>query len=268
METLNFTQEGEVAILRLQRPHRMNAVTEQMYEELQSTLAAAAADDDIRAVVLTGSTAERPDGTRREAFCAGADLKEHAAGTRTTWDKREYLLLAHETTRQLYNFPKPVIAAVNGPARGAGAEIALNCDLVLMADSATLAFTETGLGTFVGGGCTRHLVELVGMSRAKWLIYSGEVIDGPAAVACGLAINSLPLPQLLPEAMAMARRLAGRAPISMRFAKSLLQAAPQRDLETVLLAETEAILACMQTEDWQEGIESFADKRNPEFKGR
>ncbi len=209
-ETLKLETHGSTLVVRLSRPHRMNAVIEQMYAELQQVLAGEARDESVRAVVLTGCTVDRPDGSRREAFCAGADLKEHAAGTRTSWQKREYILMAHETTRQLYEFPKPVVAAVNGPARGAGAEMALNCDFVLMADSATLAFTETGLGTFVGGGVTRHLVELLGPARARWLIYSGEVVDGPGAVALGLALSSHPVERLLPAALEVAGHLAGR----------------------------------------------------------
>ena len=267
-ETIRVTREGPVAIVRLYRPHRMNAVIEQMYEELQQALAEAASDDAVRVVVLTGCTIERADGTRKEAFCAGADLKAHGTGQRTEWDKRVYILAAHETTRILHEFPKPVIAAVNGAARGAGVEMAMCCDFVLIAETATMAFTETGLGTFVGGGVTRHLVLQVGMTTAKWLVYTGEVIDGPRAVELGIALRSLPLAELHPAAIELAQRLAARAPISIRFAKEHLQAAPDRDLKTALLAETEAILACMKTEDWAEGISSFSDKRRPEFKGR
>jgi enoyl-CoA hydratase len=266
--TIQVTREGSIAVIRLNRPARMNAVIEQMYDELQEALASAKADDTVRAVVLTGCPVTRPDGTRKEAFCAGADLKAHGTGTRTEWDKRVYILAAHETTRLLHEFPKPVIAAVNGAARGAGVEMALCCDFVLMAETATMAFTETGLGTFVGGGVTRHLVQQVGMTTAKWLVYTGDVIDGPRAVELGIALQSLPLEDLHRTAMALASRLAARAPVSLQFAKEHLQAAPDRDLKTALLAETEAILACMKTEDWAEGISSFSEKRNPEFKGR
>lgn len=266
-ETILVERDGPVAIVRLNRPERMNAVIEQMYLELQDALRAAAADGGVRALVLTGSVRRRPGGDK-PAFCAGADLKEHAAGTRTPWQRRQYVTLAHDTTRQLYEWPGPVIAAINGPARGAGAEMALNCDVVLIADSATIAFPETGLGTFVGGGVTAHLTRLVGIAKAKHLVYSGEVLDGPAAVAAGLARASYPLDRLLPEALRLAHNYAGKAPISMALAKQLIQAAPGRDLETVLLAETEAILACMTTEDWQEGVDAFAEKRTPTYRGR
>jgi enoyl-CoA hydratase len=266
-ETILFERREMVGIVRLNRPERMNAVIEQMYRDLQAVLDRMQTDDEVRALVLTGTVWKRESG-EKQVFCAGADLKEHAKGERTAWQKREYIFLAHETTRRIYEFPKPIIGAINGPARGAGAEMALNCDVLFMADSATIAFPETGLGTFVGGGVTRHLTDLIGMARARHLIYSGEVLDGKQAIAMGLALRSLPDDRLLDESIRYARLLASRAPISMAFAKRLLRQAPGRDLETVLLAESEAILACMNTEDWHEGIASFAQKRTPEYKGR
>jgi enoyl-CoA hydratase len=267
LETVIYEERGHLGVIRLNRPERMNAVIEDMYRDLQVVLEQARSTAAIRALILTGSVWHRPEGDK-QAFCAGADLKKHSAGDRTPWQKRGYIHLAHETTRLLYELPKPLIAAINGPARGAGAEMALNCDFVIMADNATIAFPETGLGTFVGGGVTSHLPQLVGMTMAKRLIYTGEVLDGPAAVACGLALSSVSLDQLMPTAEALASRLAERAPISMSFAKEQLRKAPGRDLRTVLLVEAEAILACMKTEDWAEGIASFREKRNPDFKGR
>jgi len=266
-ETILYDREGRVGVVRLNRPERMNAVIEQMYYDLQSVLEDARNDDGIRALILTGTTWKRDKGDK-EAFCAGADLKKHSADERTPWQKREYIFLAHETTRQLHDFPKPVVVAVNGPARGAGSEMALNGDLLLMADTATIGFPETGLATFVGGGVTSHLVKLVGMMKAKELVYTGRILDGPAAVNVGLALKSVPLEMLLPEALQLATLLAEKAPVSMAFAKKLLHKAPLWDLETVLLAEAEAILACMNTDDWHEGVKSFTEKRQPEYKGR
>lgn len=266
LETVIYEKRERVGLIRLNRPERMNAVIEQMYLDLQTVLAEAGADLQVRALVLTGCVRKSPKGDK-QAFCAGADLKAHAEGERSEWAKRAYIQLAHETTRRLYRFEKPVVAAINGPARGAGVEMALCCDFILMADTASLAFTETGLGTFVGGGATAHLARMVGLQQAKRLVYLGEVLDGAAAVALGLALASHPVERLEQAALALAERLAARAPISLAFAKDLLQRAPGRDLETVLLAETEAILACMKTADWREGIASFAEKRAPVFEG-
>ncbi len=267
LDTVLFERCGAVGLIRLNRPERMNAVIEQMYLDLNTLLDEAEADADLRALVLTGSVRQGPDGPK-PAFCAGADLKAHAAGERSPWQKRAYIQLAHRSSYRLYRFAKPVIAAINGPARGAGFEMALNCDFILMADTASLAMTETGLGTFIGGGATAHLPRLVGLQQAKRLVYLGEVLDGPAAVAAGLALASHPLQRLEAEALALAERLAERAPVSLQLAKDLLQRSAERDLHTVLLAETEAILACMTTADWQEGLDAFAEKRRPSFQGR
>ncbi len=234
LKTVLYERDGQVGVLRLNRPERMNAVIERMYLDIQAVLDEARGDPEIRALVLTGTVWEREDGDK-QAFCAGADLKKHAAGERTPWQKREYILLAHEITRRLYELEKPTIAAVNGPARGAGAEMALCCDFIFMADEATLAFTETGLGTFVGGGVTRHLTRLVGMARAKELIYTGRILDGQEAVDFGLALRSYPEKEILSAAIDFGEELALRAPVSLAFAKELIQLSQQRDLHTVLM---------------------------------
>lgn len=266
-DTLIYQKRDRVALIRLNRPERMNAVIEQMYLDLLAVFDEIAGDDQVRAVILTGTSLMR-DGKPKQAFCAGADLKEHAADRRNPAQKRDYIMLAHRATGRLFELSKPVIAAVNGPARGAGAELALNCDFVFMADEASLAFSETGLGTFVGGGVTRHLVERLGIQAAKWLVYSGKVLNGPQAVACGLALRSYPIAELERESLSFAEQLAGRAPVSLAFAKRLLQAGLGRDLPAVLQDEAEAILACMDTADWHEGIASFTEKREPHFDGK
>ena len=254
-------------ILRLNRPERMNAVSEEMYLEIADLLQRYREDDTVRVVILTGSVRIK-DGVEKQAFCAGADLKKHSTGERTHAQKRNYIEQGHETTRLLYSYPKPIIAAVNGPARGAGAELAFACDFMIMSDTATIAFPETGLGTFVGGGVTLHLPRIVGLMKAKELIYTGRALDGAAAVAMGIALYSYPMATFMENVMAFAAGIARKAPISIAMAKKHLQRSGKLDLETVLQLEADAILACMDTEDWQEGVDSFAQKRNPLYKGR
>jgi enoyl-CoA hydratase len=266
-ETIIKTVRNNIGIISLNRPERMNAVSEEMYREMQDLLAQFGADESIRVVVLTGSVRVK-DGVEKQAFCAGADLKKHSSGERTHRDKRKYIELAHETTHSLYAFPKPVIAAVNGPARGAGAEMALACDFIFMSDEATLAFPETGLGTFVGGGVTVHLARTVGLMRAKELIYTGKVVNAAMAVEMGLALVRRPVKELMDAVLEFAQSMTGKAPLSMAMAKRFLQEGHRRDLATVLSLETDAILSCMDTEDWQEGVDAFAQKRKPVYKGR
>lgn len=266
-ETIRFETRGPVAVIRLHRPHRMNAVIEEMYVELARAMERIRDDGLIRAAILTGCTRVK-DGVEKQAFCAGADLKKHSAQERTPQQKRAYIELAHETTRQLAELPVPVIAAVNGPARGAGAEMAISCDLIFMAKSATIAFPETSLGTFIGGGSTYHLPRLVGVACARELVYTGRVVDGQEAVALGLATRVLPVEDLLDRALELAVELASRAPVSMAHAKRFLNESSHLDLSTAVERETEAILSCMETRDWAEGIRAFAEKRKPEFEGK
>lgn len=266
-ETIRYRVEDHVGVIQLHRPERMNAVVEEMYLELRDVLKNAETDGTVRSLILTGSVLKK-DGKEKQAFCAGADLKKHAAGERTHGEKRDYILLAHETTGMVYHFPKPILAAINGPARGAGAEMALNCDFIFMAHEATIAFPEAGLGTFVGGGVTFLLPRILGLAAAKELIYTGRPIDGKAAVSLGLALRSCPVEDLLQEATLFARLLAEKAPLSMRFAKKWLQESHRMDIDTMLLLEADAILQCMDTEDWHEGVRAFAEKRKPIYRGR
>lgn len=266
-QTINFTVEDALGIIHLNRPERMNAVIEEMYHELQDVLSTIESNPAIRTVILTGSVLER-DGKKKQAFCAGADLKKHAGGERTAAQKRDYIMLAHETTLKMYRFPKPIIAAVNGPARGAGAEMALNCDFVFMADDATIAFPETSLGTFVGGGVTGLLPRIVGLTTAKELIYTGRVLDGRNAVDMGLALRSYPVETLLEETKTFAGLLSEKAPYSLQLAKKWLHESPGNEMESVVLQEAEAILSCMATEDWHEGVRAFQEKRKPVYQGK
>lgn len=264
--TIEYLQADSIGIIRLNRPHRMNAVIEEMYIEIQQALKAAEKDAAVRTVILTGSVLEK-NGVVKQAFCAGADLKKHAEGDRTEAQKRKYIMLGQYATKALYEFPKPTIAAINGPARGAGVEMALNCDFVFMANNATIALTETGLGTFIGGAVTYNLVRMVGLQAAKEIVYTGTVINGEKAVELGLALRTYPIEELFTQTIEFARLLAARAPVSLYWAKKRIQQMYGFDHDTVLLLEADAVFSCMNTEDWHEGIRSFNEGRPPLFKG-
>lgn len=265
--TLLYDVRDTVGIITLNRPDRMNAVIEGMYHDISGLLDRIRDDGRIRALILTG-TARVKDGVSRQIFCAGADLKEHASGKRTFGQKKSYLQLAHDTCRKIFEFPKPTLAVLNGAARGAGSEMALNCDFMFMAEDATLAFPETGLGTCIGGGASRHLVDVLGLARAKELVYTGRVIDGITAHAMGLALQCHPIESLMDQALSFTRELAAKAPVSMSLVKHLMHNASTLDMVSVLDAETKAILDCMKTEDWHEGIKAFAEHRQPVYKGK
>lgn len=255
-ETIRYEVRDGIGEVRLNRPHRLNAVVQQLYDELNEVLDRAGSDREVRVVLLTGEG---------RAFCVGADLKEHKAG-RTAFDRREYLRGEQTVCRRLMLLHKPVVAAVNGYALGAGAEMAVASDFILMASGAKIGFPEIGIGAFLGGGVTSLLPRLVGLAKARELVFFGAQIGGEEAVRIGLACRVFPDGELIGEARAFARTLARKAPFSMQLAKEQLHLAAERTLDAVLVAELEGMTFCSTTRDWQEGVDAFAEKREPVFR--
>ncbi|MCP5197170.1 MAG: enoyl-CoA hydratase/isomerase family protein [Gammaproteobacteria bacterium] len=257
-ETLIYQADRPYAEIHFNRPHRLNAVVEQFYRELLMALSLVEQDAALRAVILTGVG---------RAFCVGADLKEHGTGQRTAYQRRQYLQLGNDVCEKIFRLGKPVVAAVNGYALGAGAEMAVACDFVLMAESAQIGFPEVSIGTSVGGGVTQILPRLVGLNKARELLFLGARIDGSEARRIGLATQVHLDAELLDQARQFTRKLASKAPVSMAVAKHLLNHATARDFTTQLQLELDGVFSCTVTEDWQEGVKAFAEKRAPQFKG-
>jgi len=256
-ETILYEIKDGVAEIRFNRPQRLNAVIQQLYEELNVALGLAEADQNARVVLLTGEG---------RAFCVGADLKAHKVG-RTAFERRQYLQGEQTVCKRLLQLKRPVVAAVNGYALGAGAELAIASDFLLMAENAQIGLPEISLGTFLGGGVTALLPRLVGLAKARELVFLGERIKGAEAVRIGLANRSFPDAGFLDAARAFARRVAGKAPIAMQLAKEQLNFAAERTLDAVLAAELEGMTFVATTKDWQEGVDAFGEKRAPVFKG-
>ncbi|MCF8198013.1 MAG: enoyl-CoA hydratase/isomerase family protein [Sulfuritalea sp.] len=256
-ESILYESSDGISEIRLNRPHRLNAVTQQLYDELNTALGVAEADQNVRVVILTGEG---------RAFCVGADLKEHKVG-RTAFERRQYTQGEQIVCKRLMRLSKPVIAAVNGYALGAGAEMAIASDFILMAASAQIGLPEISIGTFLGGGVTYMLPRLVGLAKARELVFLGERIKGDEAVRIGLANRVLPDEGFLDAAREFARKIASKAPLSMQLAKEQLNMAAEGTLDTALVAELEGMMFAGTTQDWQEGIDAFAEKRTPIFKG-
>lgn len=256
-ESILYKTDGGIAEICLNRPHRLNAVTQQLYDELNAALGMAEADKEVRVVILTGEG---------RAFCVGADLKEHKVG-RTAFERRQYTQGEQIVCKRLMRLSKPVVAAVNGYALGAGAEMAIASDFILMAASAQIGLPEISIGTFLGGGVTYVLPRLVGLAKARELVFLGERIKGDEAVRIGLANRVLPDEGFLDAAREFARKIASKAPLSMQLAKEQLNMAAEGTLDTALMAELEGMMFAGTTQDWQEGIDAFAEKRTPIFKG-
>jgi enoyl-CoA hydratase len=259
LETVKYTKADAIATIMLNRPHRLNAVSEQLYDELISALDKAEADSEVRVVILTGAG---------RAFCVGADLKEHGKGERTSFERRNYLIKANNVCTRIRTLNKPVIAAVNGFALGAGAEMAVSSDFILIKESSLIGFPEVSIGTFVGGGVTLILPQLVGLGMARELIFGGEKINGTKAHEINLATRVFPDDTFNDEVTSFAMKISKKAPISMEFAKRLLNDSISIGYNSTLATELEALNAVMMTEDWVEGVEAFSQRREPKFVGK
>lgn len=257
MSVVQETRTGDVVTVTLNRPDRLNAVCEELYAALLAAIAAAEADRSVRALVLTGAGS---------AFCVGADLKGHHDTDREEGARRRYVELGQRAARAVLTSRLPVIAAVNGHAIGAGLELALACDLSVVAADAKLRLPELALGTFVGGGVTRTLPARVGMTRARRLLFLAEFFSGEHAAAIGLCTESAPAAQVLPRALELARTTAGLAPRAVARMKQVLLGT-EATLDAALAAEAAVLSEMMTTKDWREGIEAFAARREPRFTG-
>ena len=253
------SRDGRVLVLTLNRPHRLNAVNLPLYEQLIAELGAAAADPEVRCVVLTGAG---------RAFSAGADLKEHRDAPPPPEERTRYIRAGQRANHLIQTIGTPVVAAVNGHAIGAGLEIALSTDLAVVADDARLRLPEVALGTFVGGGAVYTLAQRVGVLKARELIYMGDFFSGADAAAMGVVNRAVPAADVVPVAMRWAARLARRAPIPLAAAKRLMGSAPEMSREESLEGEREVLEAIFDTEDWAEGLAAFHAGRKPDFQGR
>lgn len=255
-----YRKEGPVGVVTFDRPRVLNAFRRSMFARLLETLEAATADPSLRAIVLTGSG---------RAFCAGIDLKELAArAERGAAVERSTLEAIQQITRTIVLGEKIVVAAVNGPAVGFGAELAVAADIRIAAEEATFAFPEVQRALFATGGSTHFLPRLVGLGRAlDWLV-SGRTVSAEEALAAGLVTRLVPREELLEVTLEEARRIAANAPIPVGRVKRLLRGSFDSELETGLRQEVEHTLACLDTEDFSEGLRSFFEGRSPKFTGR
>ena len=249
----------KVGVITLNRPEAMNAMNTTMMRELRDCFMQFYVDPSVATcLVITGA------GDR--GFCTGADLKERRGMTDEIW--RQQHAMVEQMVRAIVDCPIPVIAAVNGAAYAGGLEIALACDFVYAAEHARFALTEVTLGILPGAMGTQNLPRAVGVRRAKEIILTGTPFSTKDAEAWGMLNRIVPGPQLMDEVMAAARRIGANAPVSVRQAKKSIDRSQDLDRQTGYAFEIEAYNRTVVTEDRQEGINAFNEKRKPVYKGR
>lgn len=250
-------KQGAIATLTLDRPERLNAMADPMWDALHEHLGAIAADDGIRAVILTGAG---------RAFCSGGDVtgmaKSDIVSGRTRSQRR------HRTIQALYSLEKPVIAAVRGPIYGIGNALALACDLVVASETAKFSMAFKKVGVVPDGGAVFFLTQYLGIARAKDLVYTARVVAAEEALKLGLAVRVVPDERLEAEARALAAELAESATYALALAKKMFQSMYVPTLEQLMEMETLASGVARLTHDHKEGVEAFKEKRPPKFLGR
>jgi len=260
MDQVLFERAGQVEIITLNRPEILNSFTAEMLHALSMRFEELQQDDDTRAVLVTGAG---------RAFCAGADLTGGGGrdDVHTPMGMRLSTQLYSRVIRSLATLEKPVIGAVNGDAAGAGCNFALACDLLVASGNARFIqiFVRRGLVADAGG--TYFLPRLIGLSKAKELMFSGEAIDAEHALELGLVTKVVEPDKLMQEAMDLAQRLACGPTRALGMIKRMLNRSFESDLETALEMEAAMQGIAVSTADVMEGITCFLQKRRPEFKG-
>ncbi|MBO1627562.1 enoyl-CoA hydratase [Bacillus cereus] len=243
--------------ITLNRERQANSLSLALLEELQSTLTHINEEADVRVVILTGAG--------EKAFCAGADLKERA--NMNEEQVRHAVGMIRSTMDMVEQLSQPVIAAINGIALGGGTELSLACDFRIAAETASLGLTETSLAIIPGAGGTQRLPRLIGIGRAKELIYTARRISANEAKEYGMVEFVVPTNLLEEKAIEIAERIASNGPIAVRLAKEAISNGLQVDLHTGLQMEKLAYEGVIHTKDRLEGLQAFKEKRKPMYKG-
>lgn len=240
-----YSREGRVGIITLNRPERLNAINKELLKDFIEQIETARKDNQVVTVVLRGAG---------RAFCAGEDLKETSEGkSLATWMEETEGL--QDVQRAIMALGKPLIAAVQGYALGGGCEFALSCDLRIAAEDAKFGFPEVDVGLTVTTAGTKLLSQIVGLGKAKELVFTSEFVDAREALRIGLANKVTPAADLLDEAMAMARKIGEKSPLALKLSRTAIEQGLHSSFEQILEMEASHLLICVSARNQKEFVE-------------
>lgn len=256
-------QQGQIAVVTINRPRALNALNTSVYHELDSVLDQIETMEDIRCIILTGSARVDREGNivpQKQSFVAGADIAQmkdlDVAGGKFFGND------GNAICRRLENFPVPVIAAINGFCLGGGCELAMCCDIRLASEYASFGQPEVGLGITPGCGGTQRLARLVGLGRAKEMIYTARAnYTAQQALEMGLVNHVYPYENLMEEALKLAKSICKQAPVAVKLCKEAINVGCQMDLDSALKYEANCFAQCFATEDQKNGMTDFVEKK-------
>lgn len=254
-ETILTENRGRVGLITLNRPQALNALNNQLMTEVMDALEAFDQDENISAMVITGS---------EKAFAAGADIKEMADKSAQEMKDADHVAVFG----RIRSIEKPVIAAVSGWALGGGCEIALSCDMIVASESAKFGQPEITIGVIPGAGGTQRLTHAVGKALAMEMVLNNRTLTAQEAHQSGLVNRVTPVSDYLNEALKLADEIASRAPLAVRAAKKMINASYESSLTEGLTEEKQAFYNLFNSEDQKEGMKAFVEKRKPEWKGK
>ena len=257
-QTILYEKKERIAVITLNRPKSMNALNSQVFRDLHHVLTEIDGDEDVKVVILAGS---------EKSFAAGADIAEFGE-IATPVDAHRFLKHAQAVYNRIEDLEKPVIAAVSGFALGGGCELALACDLRIAAENATFGQPEIRIGIIPGAGGTQRLPRIIGVTKARELLYTGDFIDAQEAYRVGLVNKVVPVASLMEEARKMAEKIARQPGFALKLTKIAINGGMNMDMKSAMAYEARCFEILFSTEDQKQGVTAFVEKRKPVFTDR